>query len=197
MDQEKRNPRNRGSHENPDDRILLLEKSRRGILNVIFGRTMLIVLMLGLQIMLLVGLFSRLQSLLPYYYGLMLVLYGALILHLVNKPSNPSIKITWILLIVLMPAMGVALYLFVEMDVGHRMVNRRLVELSRETLALMPRRRPVPKALLESRPDVEGLSHYAWNHGGYPLYQQTAVEYLSSGEASMEAMLPTSEPRLR
>ena len=79
----------------------LLKKGKRGILNVIFGRTMLVVLTMALQIALLIFIFSSLQSMqsmLPIYYVLMILLYGAMILHLVNKNTEPTSKITWILL---------------------------------------------------------------------------------------------------
>ena len=59
----------------------LLKKGKRGILNVIFGRTMLVVLTLALQIGLLVVIFSSLQSMqsmLPFYYALLLLLYGVI-----------------------------------------------------------------------------------------------------------------------
>ena len=122
----------------------MLQKGKRGILNVIFGRTMIVVVMLAAQIALLVSLFSSLSELMPYYYVIMLVLYGGLILHLVNKTSEPSSKITWILLVVLAPPLGVALYLFVELDIGHRVLYRRLNEVMRDTAAFLPGRMPEP-----------------------------------------------------
>ena len=170
----------------------LLKKGKRGILNVIFGRTMLVVLTLALQIALLVAIFSSLQSMqsmLPFYYALLLLLYGAMILHLVNKSSEPTTKITWILLVVLAPPVGLALYLFVEMDVGHRVLNRRLGELMAETATLLPEKPPLPEGAAEAAPELEGLARYTWEHGRFPLYGNTDARYLSSGEASLEAML--------
>ena len=187
MDQEKERIRERSAQD--QDEFRLLQKSKRGVLNVIFGRTMIVIVMLAVQILLLVWLFSSLQSLVPYYYGLMLLLYGALILHLVNRPSNPTIKITWILLVVLAPALGVVLYLFVELDVGHRVLNRRLGELVRETTAFLPEEMPCPAGMDESAPELAGLTRYLWENGHYPIYGNTQVRYLPSGEISMEAML--------
>ena len=130
MDREKERIRERSSQDQ-DDRILLLEKGRRGILNVVFGRTMLILLMLAVQITLMVLAFRSVQTFMPYLYGVQMALYAVLLLHLVNKPSEATTKVTWILLVVLLPALGVALYLFVEMDIGHRVLNRRLTQLLR------------------------------------------------------------------
>lgn len=170
----------------------LLKKGKRGILNVVFGRTMLVLLTLALQIGLLVIIFTSLQSMqsmLPYYYALLILLYGVMILHLVNKTSEPTTKITWILLMVLAPPVGLALYLFVEMDVGHRVLNRRLSQIMEETAALLPERLTLPEGTAEAAPELEGLTRYTWDHGRYPLYGNTAARYLPSGEASLEAML--------
>ena len=170
----------------------LLKKGKRGILNVIFGRTMLVVLTLALQVGLLVAVFSSLRSvqgMLPIYYVLLLLLYGATILHLVNKRSEPTTKITWILLVVLAPPVGLALYLFVELDIGHRVLNRRLGEVMEETAALLPERMPAPEGAFDAAGELEGLARYTWEHGRFPLYDNTAARYLPSGEASLEAML--------
>ena len=188
MDQERERIRERG-RQDQEDRVLLLEKSRRGVLNVIFGRTMLILVMLGVQILMMVLAFSRLQNIVPYLYGLLLALYGWLILHLVNKPTEPTTKITWILLVVLVPPVGVSLYIFVEFDIGHRVLNRRLSRVIAETAPLMPDRSAQTERILAEKPDLSGLARYAWKYGNYPIYDNTDVKYFSSGESSMEAMI--------
>ena len=187
MDAEREKIRAR-NRQGPEERRLL-KKGKRGILNVVFGRTMLVLVMLAMQIVLLVLAFRSVQEMMPFLYGLMLLLYGGTILHLVNKSSEPYSKITWILLVVLTPPVGIVLYLFVELDVGHRLLNRRLGEIVEETANLLPEAMPVPEGMAQAAPELEGLAQYAWSHGRYPAYGSTAVKYLSSGEASLEAML--------
>ena len=187
MDQEKAKIRERSSHE--DEPILLLEKGKRGILNVIFGRTFVILLMLAAQVLLVVLAFRPLSKYIPYIYGLLLVFYVGLILSLVNKSSNPTTKITWILLMVVLPVLGVALYMFVEMDIGHRVLNRRLTQLLKETEAVMDMPEPLPPEVAAEKPDLAGLSAYTRSFSGFPVYANTDARYLSSGEASLESML--------
>ena len=189
MDQEREKIRERSSQDQ-DDRLLLLKKGKRGILRILFGRTMLVALMLAVQLLLVVGVFSRsVTALMPYFYGVLMLFYGLLILHLVNKAGSPDIKITWILLIVLLPVVGVALYLFVETDLGHRMLDRRLKALIEETSAFLPKEEPRREELEQRGDGLAGLARYTWDHGAYTAYRDTAVRYLSSGEASLEAML--------
>ena len=116
MDGEQERIRQRSRQESDETR--LLKKGKRGVLNLIYGRTLLVVLTLAMQIGLLMLAFNTLESLSPYFYILLLAVYVGTILHLVNKRSEPYSKITWILLVVLAPTVGLTLYLFVELDVG-------------------------------------------------------------------------------
>ena len=183
---DKQKIREKSGHDNSG--IRLVEKSKRGILNVLFGRTMMIIVMLALQVLLLWWAFQSIQSI-QIIYAALQVLNVALIIHLVNKPSNPSIKITWILLVVLVPTLGLFLYLFVEMDVGHRLLNRRLGELVSRTESLLPDNAGLRRRLRTEAPDMASLSDYLWRNGHFDTYENTQVEYLPSGEASLEAML--------
>ena len=186
MDQEKEKIRQR-SRQEPDE-TRLLKRGKRGVLYVIYGRTVLVLAMLAVQIVLLVAVFRSLQSMMPFYYGMLLLVYGLMILHLVNKTSEPYTKITWIMLVVLAPPLGLALYLFVEMDIGHRVLNRRLSKVKHETAACLVRSQPVPEGA-DAAEELAGLAQYTWANGGFPAWGNTAARYLDSGEASLEAML--------
>ena len=58
-----------------------------------------------------------------YYPALTIVLRVmsvVVIIYLVNKSGSATTKITWIILVMALPAFGVLLYLFVQLDIGHR-----------------------------------------------------------------------------
>ena len=184
---DKQKIRDKSSQDNT--RVLLVEKGKRGALNVIFGRTMVILVLIALQILLLFWAFNSSISNLSYLYYALIVFYAALILHLVNKPANPSIKITWILLVVLVPPLGVFLYLFVEMDWGHRVLNRRLSALMDETKSLLPRQPELEAKLAAEAPAFSSIARYTWAHGYYRPSANTEAEYLPSGEAALQAIL--------
>lgn len=177
------------NNNNLEEKILLLEKGKRGMLNIVFGRTSLIVVMLLLQIAIIVGAFNRFTPYVPYFYGILLLFYGAIILHLVNRRMNPDIKISWILLMVVIPVVGVVLYLFVENDLGFRLLKRRLSQLIHETEKYVPDQPELKEALEKSDPELKSLAKYTWEFGHFPIYGNTEVKYLPSGEASMEEMV--------
>ena len=168
--------------------VYLLEKGKRGILNVLFGRTMLIILLLAAQVLLLFQV-ARSFRLFQYIYAAQQALNVVFILHQVNRDTEPTIKPTWILLVVLLPPVGLMLYLFVETDWGHRVLNRRLSRLIEETSAMLPDRSEIRREIIRKNPELASLSDYLWYQGNFDTYENTEVEYLPSGEASLEAML--------
>ncbi|MBR6766402.1 MAG: cardiolipin synthase [Clostridia bacterium] len=174
---------------NYEEKILLLEKGKRGALNIIFGRTTLIVAMLVVQIIMIVGAFNRFTPFVPYFYGALILFYGGIILHLVNRRMNPDIKISWILLMVVIPVVGVVLYLFVENDLGCRLLKSRLAQLIAETKKCVVEDAELKETLKKQDTGLGALANYTWRCGGFPIYRNTKVRYLSSGEASFEEMI--------
>ena len=89
---------------------MFLEKGKKGLHRVIFGRTLLIVLSFLVQF----GLFFLLFSLLSQYTAVTLWLYILFIviieLLIVNKQSNPAMKISWILVTMVVPIVGGMLF---------------------------------------------------------------------------------------
>ena len=168
--------------------LRLVEKSKRGLLNVLFGRTMMILVMLALQAALLAGAFRSIQSM-QWAYALLQVVNVLLIIHLVNKPSDPTVKISWILLVVVAPTVGLFLYLFAELDLGHRLLHRRLGELTQKTGAMLPDNGELRARLPETCPELAPLSEYLWLNGRFDTYENTEAEYFPSGEETLEAML--------
>lgn len=179
----------KGKKGHPDEKLLLLKKGKRGILNIIFGRTTLIICMMILQILLLFMAFSSLSAFMPYIYSVMTLFNGIIIFHLVNQPANPAIKISWILLLVISPPVGIVLYLFVELDLGHRMINARLETLIGETRRYVPDKEPLRQVLREEAPELYSLSGYTRDNGNFPVYNNTKVKYLPSGESSMDEIV--------
>ena len=168
--------------------IRLVEKSKRGILNVLFGRTMVVLVLLALQVFLLISMFRSVTSS-QIIYAVLQIMNTALMIHLINKTSVPETKLTWILLVVLAPTVGLFLYLLVELDWGHRILNRRLGELLRKTSTLLPDNADLRQEVKAQAPELQPLSDYLWRNGCFDTYKNTDAEYLPSGEEALEAIL--------
>ena len=167
--------------------VLLLNKSKRGLLRLVFGRTAVVIALLLVQILLLFVGFLWLGE--KYVYGGSLLMALAAALAVMNRPGNPEAKITWILLITLLPVFGVPFYCYVELELGHRLARAQLADISKRTAALAPRAPEALEALRAADPGAAGLCAYVERAGNQPVCRNSAVDYFPAGEAVFEAIL--------
>ena len=164
-----------------EQEIHLLQRGKRSVLNVVFGRFTVIALLLVLEFVFLFWGAQFLGRYSPVFYVAGRVLAVLCILWLVNRPGNPMPKITWIVLIMALPVFGMLLYLFVQMDVGHRFINHRLQETIAETAEYMPAQQELMERLRTEQPELHGLATYMTRVAASPVYENTAAaaEYVS------------------
>ena len=108
-----------------DNHILLLEKGKRGLVQIIFGRTGIIIVSLIVQILFLFAAFYKLEGFLPYFWGGNTLLSAAVVLFLFGNDDNPTIKLTWFFILAVLPVFGLILYVYIKTDLGHRLMIRR------------------------------------------------------------------------
>ena len=171
--------------------VLLLNKGRRGLLRLVFGRTAVIIVLLLAQVALLLAGFAWLGE--KYVYGgsLAAALIAALVV--INRPGSPEVKITWILLITLLPVFGAPFYAYVELELGHRLARARLAEVGGRTAKLTPGDPAALEALRAVDPGAAGLCVYVARAGNQPVYQRSGVSYCPSGEKAFAAILAELE----
>lgn len=171
--------------------VLLLNKGKKGLLRLIFGRTGVVITLLAAQFGLLFWGFFRLGKYMFYSGSMLLAL--AVVLVVINKPANPYAKITWIVLIMLAPVFAVPFYFYVDKDLGHRLARRRLEEIGAQTARYAPPRPREIDRLERFSPGLAGLARYMERVGGGSLFEHSGAVYLPSGEAALEEMISQLE----
>lgn len=171
------------------ERVLKLEKAKRGLHKAVFGRFALIVVLLAAQVLVWVLAFVFLGSRYPWFQAAMIILSVLVALSMLNTSQNPTVKITWLALIAVMPVFGGALYLYVRTDVGHRTLAHRMEELIEETREELPTQDTVMEELKETSPETRQLAAYLDRSGRFPVYKNTNVTYFPTGEAKFQALL--------
>jgi len=170
-----------------EEAVLLLNKGKRGLLRVVFGRTMLLIVLMLLQVWLLGAAFLRMGE---YYFGSVAVISLAVSLVVVSRRrENPASKITWILLIMALPALGVPLYFYVQADLGYRLVRRRLQQVEKETAQYASDGSESLTHLAQQDRGAAGLASYMERITRQPVYENSGATYLPTGEAAFEEML--------
>jgi len=170
------------------NRVKLQKRSKRGILNILFRRTVIVFILLAIQFFLLISLFARWQFSVYTYGGTFLVSI-VMSVYLINHPMNASSRQTWLILVLLVPVVGTLLYFYIDADLGHRLVRARLNQIQKKSAQFLPVQDKLMNKIHSDAPELCGLARYMRDHAGYPLYENTHVSYFPLGEKKFEAML--------
>ena len=91
-----------------DGGIRLLKKGKRGIVRAIFGRTGLVLALFFVQVLLLLSVFRWFTALVPHLLGGSIAFTAVMVIYLLNSDMDNSAKITWLVVIALVPVLGAA-----------------------------------------------------------------------------------------
>lgn len=169
--------------------ISLLKKGQKGIVRVIFSRLGLILVLLAVQVLVLFSVFQWFEEFLPHIYGGTVLFTVGMVLYLLNSRLDPTAKLSWLVVIMLLPIFGALLFLYIQSDVGHRALKKRIQQLTEETRTLLPGSEETAAAFQKAAPGAAALARYVGRSGSYPVYDRTAVTYFPLGEDKFEEML--------
>lgn len=175
--------------ENENVGMRLLKKGQRGLLHGIFSRLGIILLLLLAQIFVLFCMFWRFQKFLPHFFGGTTIFSVIMVLYLFNKEMNSGVKMTWLLLIMLVPVFGALLFCYTQTEIGHRAVKERLNRLLNETKNSIPQKESTIQKLCREDSGTAALSVYLNRTGCFPVYDNTAVTYFPLGEEKFAELL--------
>jgi len=110
------------------------------------------------------------------------------VLYIVSSRMDPSYKLIWSIMILLVPVLGGLFYLFFGLQPSSRGIRRRIAagdEAARPLLAQDP---GALAAVGRMRPDFGRQAGYLSVTAGFPVYGGSCAEYLVSGEAKFERL---------
>ena len=175
--------------ERKDFGLSLLRKGKQSFFRMIFSRTGVILLLLAVQVLLLLAIFGWFEEFLPHIYGGVVVFTLLIVLYLLNSDFDPTSKITWLVVVMLLPVFGALLLLFTQAEVGHRTLKKTTARALAESRDLLPQQPEDFLALRQEDPGAASLSRYTARCGAHPVWRNTEVRYFSLGEYMYEEML--------
>ena len=167
----------------------LLKKGRRGLWRALFSRFGLILLLLFFQLGILIGVQFRFQEYLPHYYSIMTAFSVIMVVYLLNSRQDPTAKITWLVVILLLPAFGALLYLYTQKDLGHRILKDRFANISASTKDKIEQEPEALARFEQEAPEAVGLARYLGRTGCHPVFTGTDVRYFPLGDDVFPEML--------
>ena len=168
----------------------ILKTSKRGFLNIVTGRTAVIAILLALQIVIIVWCLNWLgRKMHLYYIGGSTFLAAVMLIYMLNTRHDPTVKLTWCVLIAISPVFGSLLYFFILLDIGHRAVQHSIRITADETRRLFPKQDALMEELRREDGDIFRLAKYLDSTCGFPSYQNSRVKYYPLGEDKFHDLL--------
>lgn len=165
-----------------------MEKKKRSLWRIVFGRTTIIILMLLVQVMILLSWVQWLQEFSIFIYGAFTALSLGVAVAIINERGDPSFKLVWIIPVLAMPVFGTLLYLYVRFDIGARAVQKRVAQMIEQSRPYLKQKEEVYETLRKDDTRMGNLSRYINCLGGYPTYRNTKVTYFPLGENKFEEL---------
>ena len=107
------------------------------LFKLIFSRMVLVGLLLVLQVAVLVGGIAFLSSYFFYVYAFFWLLSLGVVIWLLSQKDNPSFKLAWTILILLLPVFGGLFYIICGVNRPTRKFARQMNDICKQTNPLM------------------------------------------------------------
>ncbi len=158
-------------------------------LKKVFNRLTITIALLAVEVVLFGILLSGFINMMPLVSLLSYVLSVLVVLNLVNRVEDSSIKIVWIIVIMMIPIFGGILFLLFGSRRPIRKMNAR-VDREHELISkVLPANEDVVQRVKENDERLMKSFHYIQQSSNYPVYTNTDTRYYSFGQDMFKDML--------
>ncbi len=154
----------------------------------IFSRTAIVILAVLLQLIIYIYITDKLAEKYLYIslpFGILSVLF---VIVVINRKMSSSYKIPWIIVLMVMPIAGVALYLMLGYPRLSRAQRKKLASIYNDTEKFCKQDESVLSELGGVNKNAYGQVKYLLSTAGMPVHTGTETEYFDSAEAAFELM---------
>lgn len=153
-----------------------------------FSRLTITVLLIILQILLFLFVVWRLSSYLIMVYTILLGLTILAVLNLMVRPLNPSYKMTWLMIILLIPGFGGQIYILYGLRRISKKNERKMMDVILKTKLLLVQEQQIINEIKERDRSIGNQANYLVTYSLCPVYKKTKTEYLPLGEVKFERL---------
>lgn len=169
--------------------LRLLKKGKQRLLNIVFSRLGLITLLFFINVGFMLLAYKWFSESIPQLTGVLTIFEIIMIIYLFNCEFDSDVKLTWLMVIMVLPLFGSLFLLYTRMDIGHRAIKRRMQQLLAETDDSLEQNIEVMQHLRSANPESATLVHYVNRTGCYPAYENTEVKYFPTGQDKLNELL--------
>lgn len=168
-------------------------KKRQLFQKILLNRVLTTALALIAQIIWLVVTLKMFSSISQELNFIMLVISILITLYLLSKNENSAYKISWLVIISLMPVFGGLLYIFFGNKNPSRKMAAQIGKVQREKSGNLTQKQEVMEVLEQENPRIAGRCHYLYQKTHAPVWKNTKTTYFPLGENMFEDMLAELE----
>ena len=158
----------------------------RKLLHFLTSRLAVSAILIAVQAVILFLIILNLSSYFVYFYGFFMLLSLCLLFYLINNNGSPSLKIPWIIVIMIFPLVGGVAYVCFGRSPIHEKDREAMTELTSRTDAALKDFSNAQQQLEQQEPFYAGQSRYINFANDRKAYTHTECEYLPLGEIMFE-----------
>lgn len=164
-----------------------MERMRK-FLKFLSQRIVIVTFLIFLQIIWFVGMFLKVTSYSQYITAAFKILSILVVIYIMNRSDNPSVKLGWIVVILLFPLFGGLLYLTIGGKQPISYLRRKLEPMIEESARHLKADPEIEQELKEKDGSTASQIYYLEHQSGFPAYKDSKVDYYPSGEDCFKVM---------
>lgn len=161
----------------------------RSIKNLLFNRVVLVVLALVAQVSILVVVIMKFSNYYALFDSIFTLISIFAVIYILNSNSDPSYKIAWIIPIMLFPIFGGLFYLMVGGTGLSSSMKDKMSVISNKLKECLKQDQKTVSMLKNDNNIANNQSKYIENYTYCPVYNNSATEFLDSGESFFEELV--------
>lgn len=150
-------------------------------------RMILVLLSLVLEVAVIFLLLHFAGSKAGWIYSIIHIISMILVLMIYGSHRTASIRMTWIILILVLPIVGTVLYFLIGLNGYTIQMRKRYVRLDKKLFPLLPENEDVFRRASARSGRLTGVMQYIRKNAGYPVYENTRVTYYDDALKGLEA----------
>ncbi|MGX8684131.1 MAG: phospholipase D-like domain-containing protein [Lachnospiraceae bacterium] len=155
---------------------------KNGVVRMVFA-----VISILLEVVVILSLLYLAGQKAGWVYSAIRFLGAMVVLRIYGSHKTASIRMTWMLVILLIPIFGTALYVMIGLN-GHSLkMRKRYEDIDKILFPMLPDGEKEAENARKRDGRLGGIVDYIRRNAGYPVYQNTKVEYFDDAEKGIEA----------
>lgn len=164
------------------------EPLMKAVFRILFSRLMLVAVLVVLQMYLIYIGLDWLSDYSKYFAPVCSVLAGIVILIILNSKNNEAYKLSWSIIVAVLPIAGLFIYLVTHINPMNKQHFKKVNEKIAATEEYQTTPLPVRDRVKETDRNFRKMVNYLEFTGGFPAYDNTEVKYYPIGDDVFEDM---------